>query len=238
VASCVCVPIEINNSQEFSQPKVDKTFDSEENGGKETEMTTEEMSVLEPENASVEALDAQDEENVRLVRAWDELEAAAYHEAGHAIVGSIYGFRLKLISIESGTGKVPVDKRCLRFCDGIVCSPIARETAGYYAVFLAAGVIAEGKFTGKDWKSLKFTVGKVDYDEIRRIAELTMLHNPYIYCPIVSDGYITLWEQKAVAILSDSHIWAAVEYVANAVLDACEPITGRELERLISKAKE
>ena len=242
MASCVCVPIEINNSQEFSQSKVDKTFDSEENGGEQTEMTTEEMSVLEPESASFGALDAQEEENVRLVRAWDELEAAAYHEAGHAIVGSIFGFTPKLITIEGqkvGSGNVQDDKRTLKLLKargGLLDSSKARERAGGYAVSLAAGVIAEGKFTGKDWEGLKLTGGKVDYDDIYRIAERTMLHNAYTSCPAVRDSYITLWEQQAVAILSDSNIWSAVDQVAAVLLDACEPIAGRELKSLIAKA--
>jgi hypothetical protein len=76
-----------------------------------------------------------------------EVDATYYHEAGHAVVGELFGFRPLRIE-----GPLCVhDRRTSAFFrqDFLFRSPKTRERASQYAIGLAAGIAAESKGTGE-----------------------------------------------------------------------------------------
>ena len=173
----------------------------------------------------------------------DEFEATAYHEAGHAILGQLYGFTPSMVSIEpegDSLGRACTNRRttsCFRIRNGILHSPLTREKAGKYAVSVVAGIIAEAKFTGGSWKKLRKTSGKRDYETVNRIAEKVLFAgNGFAISDDVRKAYIMLWEQQAIAILNQPMIWSRVETVATQLFDR-DQLNAQEIEAAIISAE-
>ena len=158
--------------------------------------------------------------------AFREIDLTQFHEAGHAVGFSLYRFPPKRI-----TGALTEhDRRSTAFFrsrSGLLLTPDARERAQNYAVACIAGIAAESKFGGIPLADLRETSGKGDYEAVDAIVDRLMIHRGFEVCPAVRSAYTGVWESRAVALMDQPSVWAAVESVA-AELQASAGELGRE----------
>jgi hypothetical protein len=57
----------------------------------------------------------------------------------------------------------------------------------------------------------RHTAGKDDYEAVDAVVERLMLRRVFELTDGVRDAYIQLWEARAVALMSQPHVWNAVE---------------------------
>ncbi len=144
-----------------------------------------------------------------------------YHEAGHAVVAHVLGFRPMYIDNDV----TRIDRRNVKFSLGrdlIFRTPETRERAGQAAVIYIAGPAAEAKISGKSLVDVRaksnfiLDDGEVgDYYGVNLLLERVMGHSAFEYSEEVRDQQLFLWEARATAILNTGSVWAAVESVAD-----------------------
>jgi hypothetical protein len=148
--------------------------------------------------------------STQLLRAFQEIDATYYHEAGHTMVGYLLGFRPLRID---GAYSVH-DRRTssfFRYQPGILNTAKARERAADYAVSLVAGVVAESEYTGVPLDNLRSSAGADDYKKVDLIMTSILLPNAYQDSPEVRQSLLQTWEAQAKAMLLWPNNWSAIE---------------------------
>lgn len=180
-----------------------------------------------------------EDELERYRKAFEDIEATAYHESGHAVIGTWLRFPCKYVTImpeeEHLAGKRAgrrETERFLRVRHGILRTPYARERAGELGVMLVSGIVAESKYTGRRLGSFRNTTGKLDYEFAMALSERILLKNPWALTADTQEACLRLWEQQAVSMLNSEAVWKAVEDVANELL-VSETLSGTEVEEII-----
>lgn len=147
----------------------------------------------------------------------------AFHEAGHAVVAYSHGGgAVKGITI-APTWELLGEA----VTEGKVCDR---------AAVLMAGIMAEAKATGEDFDTLleemkeEHSIGQEnDWTALLQAQEVGRTQTHY---PLLNIETGTWWCRE---LLDDPATWAAVEALANALLEK-ETLTGRQATRIIEKA--
>jgi hypothetical protein len=164
-----------------------------------------------------------------------EIDATYYHEAGHAVIGELFGFRPLRIE-----GPLCVhDRRTSAFFrqDFLFRSPKTRERASQYAIGLAAGIAAESKGTGEPFNSLRETSGEGDYEKLECLLERLMLSDCRSDSPEARQNQMQLWEAKAKALLERPEVWAAVESVVSYLYDGLGELDADDIAAAIREGR-
>jgi hypothetical protein len=144
-----------------------------------------------------------------------EVDATNYHEAGHAVIDELHGFRPLAIK-----GPLCVhDRRTSAFLGSryswSFLSPIRRERASNYAIGLVAGIAAESKGVGVPFDSLRETSGRGDYEILECLLDRLALGEFRTDSLEARQSQLRLWEAKAKAMLDRPEVWATVESVVS-----------------------
>jgi hypothetical protein len=92
------------------------------------------------------------------------------------------------------------------------------------AVFAIAGIAAESRYTGTSFSELRapYIRGEThskDYVIVRSMAQRLVWAGKEGFADEMQQAYISLWEQRAISLMGQDHIWRAVESVASALMD-------------------
>jgi hypothetical protein len=156
---------------------------------------------------------------------WDALY---YHEAGHAVAARIFGFPVKRVWVgehfsPESFGRNEMDARGQRFLrDYLPRTPRAWQRMQDFAVFSIAGIAAEARHTGVAFEKIRacYWQGETnskDYVAVRSMAQRLVFAGKDGLSDEIQEAYINLWEQRAIGMMSQNHIWRAVEAVVNAL---------------------
>jgi hypothetical protein len=146
--------------------------------------------------------------------AFREIDLTQYHEAGHAVAFHLLDFKPRRITYALAEH----DRRSCAFFrtrGGFLETPLARERVQNYAVCCIAGIAAETRFGGVPITELRQTSGLGDYETVHAVLDRLMLCRGVELCPEVRAAHMHLWEARAVALMSQTHVWAAIESVAS-----------------------
>jgi hypothetical protein len=165
-------------------------------------------------------------ENDLFLKSLEFLDEIRFHEAGHSVAARIFGFPVKRIWVgtefdPNSFGRNELDPRGLHFLEGYV-----PRTAGDavrmadFATFAIAGIAAESKYSGVPFEEVRapYIKGEThseDYVIVNSMARrLIVAGNDG-----VSDeqAYISQWEQRAIGLMNQTHVWSAVESVVSAL---------------------
>jgi len=166
-----------------------------------------------------------------------ELKATAYHEAGHAVVDMMHGFKVNFVSIETGDESSPTtdyNRRSTSFLNRRNWGLRTRHRAHGWATGLFAGIMAEAKMLNVDWQTLRETSGKGDYEGAFRLANRLAMYDAFACGEETISAYINLWEQKAATIVNHAQVWPSIVALAEE-LNAFEHVMGADLEAMFKR---
>jgi hypothetical protein len=164
------------------------------------------------------------------------IKQCRYHEAGHAVAFHWHGFQPAIVDAHT----TRFDGRTAPF----LCSLLkgedvelrrygVQERAADFAVCLVAGIVAETRVSGEPMSKLRQTSGGEDYRMLAIIAQSMLSHRPFEQSIEVHEAQIKLWEQRAITLINQSHLWAAVEAVAQEMERNGDRLDRRQLAAVI-----
>jgi hypothetical protein len=143
-----------------------------------------------------------------------EIEATAYHEAGHAIVGAGLGAIVKVATVKP-RGKILGRVR-------FAACPDDHESE---LLCTLAGPFAQKRFAPRSaWRS-----GNRDFDNAKKLV-VSRIHGK----GTVAQKYLAYMEARAAQVVNV--FWIDIEAVAKALLER-ETMTGREIRAVIRNAQ-
>ena len=161
-------------------------------------------------------------------RSKKQLEATAFHEAGHAVRAYRYGIKIKSVTIkpdETSLGKMIADGLLKGLRPDIEITPGARNKMEKHIRVSMAGIIAQKLYDRRSVRS--------HHDDGDRQSALSLLD--YLADPGDTDVYEKYWallEAQTESFLKKPVAWAQVDFVASGLLKM-ETISGNDLAKML-----
>ena len=174
---------------------------------------------------------------------WDSIR---YHEAGHTVAARIFGFPIKRVWVgedfsPDSLGRNEMDARGQRFQrDYLPRTPRAWQRMQDFAVFCIAGIAAEARHTGVAFEEVRapYWQGEthsIDYVAVRSMAQRLVYAGKAGLSDEIQEAHINLWEQRAIAMMAQDHIWRAVEAVVNVLQISDGPLDRAGLDEVFEE---
>lgn len=155
-------------------------------------------------------------------RVYTELEATAYHEAGHTLTAYVLRIRIVRVSIEPNLREGSLGH--LQYSSKMDSLPreLVEDRLGRIIQVLMSGLVAERLFTGKE----NLPGAAADLALIDGIA-------PHLWPPDQAEAALrSLW-QATEKRLADARAWSRVSRLADHLLDINPTIDGRKAMMLL-----
>ena len=164
------------------------------------------------------------------------IKQCRYHEAGHGVALHWFGFQPAIVDAHTtrfDEQTAPALCSLLKGEDVELRGSRVQERAADFAVCLIAGAVAEARVSGEPLGKFRQTSGGEDYRMLAIIAQSMLSHRPFERSVEVHEAQIKLWEQRAIALINQSSLWAAVEAVAQKMERNDDRLDRRQLAGVI-----